>query len=169
MLFCCILSCFSFSVSQVEKRVYVALHVGDVIRFGHSSQLYIFQGPSDLMPLDDGDEVAWHTYKGQLTEKQEKTRDKIIKRRKKHFIIAAFVAHFLIFLSVLNKTVQLGKELSSLQSELGRILFLLKIADPSAEADQKRDSQVKDKKPDKAEVPVSATKKQPPTHGTTEK
>jgi len=90
-------------------------------------------------------------------------------RRKKHFIIAAFVAHFLIFLSVLNKTVQLGKELSSLQSELGRILFLLKIADPSAEADQKRDSQVKDKKPDKAEVPVSATKKQPPTHGTTEK
>jgi hypothetical protein len=70
---------------------------------------------------------------------------------------------------VLNKTVQLGKELSSLQSELGRILFLLKIADPSAEADQKRDSQVKDKKPDKAEVPVSATKKQPPTHGTTEK
>ncbi|KAL3568206.1 hypothetical protein D5086_030857 [Populus alba] len=60
---------------------------------------------------DDGDEVAWHTYKGQLTEKQEKTRDKIIKR----------------------------------------ILFLLKIADPSGEADQKRDSRVKDKKPDKAE------------------
>nr|TKR74029.1 hypothetical protein D5086_0000299400 [Populus alba] len=79
--------------------------------------------------LDDGDEVAWHTYKGQLTEKQEKTRDKIIKR----------------------------------------ILFLLKIADPSGEADQKRDSRVKDKKPDKAEVPVSATKKQPPTQGTKEK
>ena len=90
-------------------------------------------------------------------------------RRKKHFIIAAFVAHFLIFLSVLNKTVQLGKELSSLQSELGRILFLLKIVDPSGEADQKRDSQVKDKKPDKAEVSVSATKKQPPTQGTKEK
>ncbi|KAG6741905.1 hypothetical protein POTOM_055185 [Populus tomentosa] len=79
--------------------------------------------------IDDGDEVAWHTYKGQLTEKQEKTRDKIIKR----------------------------------------ILFLLKIADPSGEADQKRDSRVKDKKPDKAEVPVSATKKQPPTQGTKEK
>jgi len=58
-------------------------------------------------------------------------------RRNKHFIIAALIAHFLIFLSVLNKTVQLGKELSSLQSELGRILFLLKIADPSGEADQK--------------------------------
>ncbi|KAJ6960320.1 hypothetical protein NC653_038373 [Populus alba x Populus x berolinensis] len=64
---------------------------------------------------------------------------------------------------------ELGKELSSLQSELGRILFLLKIADPSGEADQKRDSRVKDKKPDKAEVPVSATKKQPPTQGTKEK
>ncbi|KAJ6861071.1 hypothetical protein NC651_037216 [Populus alba x Populus x berolinensis] len=88
---------------------------------------------------------------------------------KKHFIIAAFVAHFLIFLSVLNRTVQLGKELSSLQSELGRILFLLKIADPSGEADQKRDSRVKVKKPDKAEVPVSAIKKQPPTQGTKEK
>ncbi|KAJ6867122.1 hypothetical protein NC652_038375 [Populus alba x Populus x berolinensis] len=80
--------------NQAEKRVYVALHVGDVIRFGHSSQLYIFQGPSDLMPL---------------------------------------------------------------------------IADPSGEADQKRDSRVKDEKPDKAEVPVSATKKQPPTQGTKEK
>ncbi|KAJ6861172.1 hypothetical protein NC651_037298 [Populus alba x Populus x berolinensis] len=72
--------------SHAEKRVYVALHVGDVIRFGHSSQLYIFQGPSDLMPLDDGDEVAWHTYKGQLTEKQEKTRDKIIKSVKSKWL-----------------------------------------------------------------------------------
>ena len=34
MNFCCILNCFSLSVSQVEKGVYVALHVGDVIRFG---------------------------------------------------------------------------------------------------------------------------------------
>jgi len=32
--FCCILNCFSLSVYQVEKGVYVALHVGDVIRFG---------------------------------------------------------------------------------------------------------------------------------------
>ncbi|KDP24318.1 hypothetical protein JCGZ_25614 [Jatropha curcas] len=117
---------------QVEKRVYVELHVGDVIRFGHSSRLYIFQGPPELMPPekdlnivreakirqemldreaslrraraeasladgilwgmgedaieedeDDGDEVTWQTYKGQLTEKQEKTRDKIIKRNEK--------------------------------------------------------------------------------------
>ncbi|KAH9739755.1 FHA domain-containing protein [Citrus sinensis] len=36
--------------NQVEKRVYVDLHVGDVIRFGQSSRLYIFQGPPDLMP-----------------------------------------------------------------------------------------------------------------------
>uniref|UniRef100_A0A6N2LGS3 FHA domain-containing protein n=1 Tax=Salix viminalis TaxID=40686 RepID=A0A6N2LGS3_SALVM len=118
--------------SQVEKGVYVALHVGDVIRFGHSSRLYIFQGPPDLMPPeadrkihrnakirqemqdqeaslqrarleasladgvswgmgedaiqeveDDCDEVTWQTYKGQLTEKQEKTRDKVLKRTEK--------------------------------------------------------------------------------------
>ncbi|RVW98042.1 hypothetical protein CK203_028970 [Vitis vinifera] len=34
-------------------------------------------------PEDDADEVTWQTYKGQLTEKQEKTRDKIIKRTEK--------------------------------------------------------------------------------------
>ncbi|KAK4417548.1 Kanadaptin [Sesamum alatum] len=118
--------------NQVKKRVYVDLHVGDVIRFGHSSRLYIFQGPSDLMPPeadlkslrkakmrqemedmeasllrakldasradgiswgmredavedteDEVDEITWQTYKGQLTEKQEKTRDKVIKRLEK--------------------------------------------------------------------------------------
>ncbi|XP_031279466.1 kanadaptin [Pistacia vera] len=36
--------------NQVQKRVYVDLHVGDVVRFGQSSRLYIFQGPSGLMP-----------------------------------------------------------------------------------------------------------------------
>ncbi|EOY03849.1 SMAD/FHA domain-containing protein [Theobroma cacao] len=118
--------------SQVTKRTYVDLNVGDVIRFGHSSRLYIFQGPSELMPPekdlkimkdakiqeemldreaslrraraeasladgiswgigedaieeaeDDADEMTWQTYKGQLTEKQEKTHDKIIKRTEK--------------------------------------------------------------------------------------
>ncbi|KAL5739464.1 hypothetical protein ACOSQ2_028644 [Xanthoceras sorbifolium] len=118
--------------NQVKKRVYVDLHVGDVIRFGQSSRLYIFQGPSELMPAekdlkiireskiqqemldredslrrarlntsladgiswgmgedaieeaeDDNDEVTWQNYKGQLTEKQEKTREKIIKRTEK--------------------------------------------------------------------------------------
>lgn len=32
---------------------------------------------------DTGDEVTWQTYKGQLTEKQEKTRGKILKRTEK--------------------------------------------------------------------------------------
>ncbi|TQD96160.1 hypothetical protein C1H46_018225 [Malus baccata] len=36
--------------NQVNKKVYVDLRVGDVIRFGLSTRLYIFQGPSDLMP-----------------------------------------------------------------------------------------------------------------------
>ncbi|PKI75563.1 hypothetical protein CRG98_003964 [Punica granatum] len=118
--------------NQVKKKVYVDLHVGDVIRFGQSSRLYIFQGPADLMPpesdlkvikeaklqeklrdreaslqrardeayLADGiswgmgedaveededemDEVTWQTFKGQLTEKQEKTREKVVKRMQK--------------------------------------------------------------------------------------
>ncbi|XP_050380025.1 uncharacterized protein LOC126797437 [Argentina anserina] len=123
----------SVNKKQVSKKVYVDLHVGDVIRFGHSSRLYIFQGPSELMPPekdlkvlreykmhedildqqaslqrarleasladgiswgmgedaimeeaeDDGEEVTWQTYKGQLTEKQIKTRDKITKRMEK--------------------------------------------------------------------------------------
>ncbi|EPS74444.1 hypothetical protein M569_00311, partial [Genlisea aurea] len=118
--------------NEVKKRVYVDLHVGDVIRFGHSSRLYIFQGPAELMPqeadlkssrrakirqdaqdmeasllraklqasLADGiswgmqedavednedevDEITWQNYKGQLTEKQEKTKEKVIKRLEK--------------------------------------------------------------------------------------
>ncbi|KAF3785897.1 Kanadaptin [Nymphaea thermarum] len=119
--------------SQVKGRAYKDLHVGDVIRFGLSTRLYIFQGPSELMlpegdlkrikeakilqdeqdreaslvraraeaslaegiswgmaedaveeaAEDDADEVTWQSYKGQLTEKQEKTRDKIIKRSEK--------------------------------------------------------------------------------------
>ncbi|KAL3629489.1 hypothetical protein CASFOL_026711 [Castilleja foliolosa] len=122
----------SINKSQVKKRVYVDLRVGDVIRFGQSTRLYIFQGPSDLMPpeadlknlrkakvrLDrqdmeasllrarveasradgiswgmgedaveeneeDVEEITWQTYKGQLTDKQEKTREKVIKRLEK--------------------------------------------------------------------------------------
>ncbi|KAI3665792.1 hypothetical protein L6452_44426 [Arctium lappa] len=118
--------------NQVKKKVYVELHVGDVLRFGHSSRLYIFQGPPDLMPAekdlksirslkmrderrdmeasllrakreaalvdgiswgmdedaveeneDDLEEITWQTFKGQLTEKQEKTREKVLKRLEK--------------------------------------------------------------------------------------
>ncbi|PWA92521.1 SMAD/FHA domain-containing protein [Artemisia annua] len=118
--------------NQVKKKVYVELHVGDVLRFGHSTRLYIFQGPADLMPPekevksirsvrmreersdmeasllrakreaaladgiswgmdedaveeneDDLDEITWQNFKGQLTEKQEKTREKVLKRLEK--------------------------------------------------------------------------------------
>ncbi|KAF3644366.1 putative protein GAST1-like [Capsicum annuum] len=118
--------------NEVKKRVFVELHVGDVLRFGQSSRLYIFQGPTDLMPPeadlkrvrqakiqeemhdmeasllrakleasradgiswgmsddaieeneDEVDEITWQTYKGQLTEKQEKTREKVLKRLEK--------------------------------------------------------------------------------------
>ncbi|KAI3908333.1 hypothetical protein MKX01_027355 [Papaver californicum] len=123
----------SINKNQVKTKTYTDLHVGDVVRFGLSSRMYIFQGPSELMPpegdlnkiqsaakireevrdreaslrrakleasLADGiswglsedaieeaeevaEEITWQTYKGQLTERQEKTREKIIKRTEK--------------------------------------------------------------------------------------
>ena len=36
---------------------------------------------------DDADEVTWQMYKGQLTEKQEKTREKILKRTEKASVL----------------------------------------------------------------------------------
>lgn len=36
--------------NQVEKNTYIDLRVGDVIRFGRSTRMFIFQGPSELMP-----------------------------------------------------------------------------------------------------------------------
>ncbi|KAM1009885.1 hypothetical protein ACFX13_046135 [Malus domestica] len=345
--------------NQVNKKVYVDLRVGDVIRFGLSTRLYIFQGPSDLMPRekdlkllkiakmredildqeaslqrarheasladgiswgmdedaieeaeDDGEEVTWQTYKGQLTEKQEKTREKVLKRlekiahmkkeidairakdipqggltqgqqtqiarneqrmeqimeelenleetlnesireslgarvgkpsrgkkkgaveeeeellsdddefydrtkkpsskkagenqsvetadslldkrdvivkemeEKKELLLvekakmesetvektdaADALDAFMSGLStklVLDKTEELQKELSALQSELDRVMFLLKIADPTGEAAKKRDSkvqEVQESKPNKSETPAAAIEKQPP-------
>ncbi|CAH2079784.1 unnamed protein product [Thlaspi arvense] len=118
--------------NKVDKRVFVDLNVGDVIRFGGSSRLYIFQGPSELMPPEkdlqlireaklrlamsereaslrrarqqaamadgvswgmgedaieeeeeDVEEITWQTYMGELTPKQEKTKDKVLKRLEK--------------------------------------------------------------------------------------
>lgn len=118
--------------NKVDKRVYVDLNVGDVIRFGCSTRLYIFQGPSELMPPEkdlqlmreaklrremsereaslrrarqqasmadgvswgmgedaieeeeeDVEEITWQTYTGELTPKQEKTKEKVLKRLEK--------------------------------------------------------------------------------------
>ncbi|WRX22299.1 Forkhead-associated (FHA) domain - like 10 [Theobroma cacao] len=96
--------------SQVTKRTYVDLNVGDVIRFGHSSRLYIFQGPSELMPPDDADEMTWQTYKGQLTEKQEKTRDKIIKRTEK-------ASPFLFVLQLDLEIAHMKKEIDAIRAK----------------------------------------------------
>lgn len=116
----------SINKKQINKKEYVELHVGDVIRFGLSTRLYIFQGPEELMPQeadlssiryakdreaslrrakedaalaggiswgmredaveeaeDDSDEITWQNYKGELTEKQQKTREKVLKRMEK--------------------------------------------------------------------------------------
>ncbi|KFK33222.1 hypothetical protein AALP_AA6G346500, partial [Arabis alpina] len=122
----------SVNKRKVDKKVFVDLHVGDVIRFGGSTRLYIFQGPSELMPPekdlqlireaklrmemsereaslrrarqqasmadgvswgmgedaieeeeDDVEEITWQTYTGELTPKQEKTKEKVMKRLEK--------------------------------------------------------------------------------------
>lgn len=50
---------------------------------------------------EDVDEISWQNYKGLLTEKQEKTRDKVIKRLEKVSLFCAFgIFDTLIFLLV---------------------------------------------------------------------
>ncbi|KAM7280200.1 hypothetical protein ACFE04_007334 [Oxalis oulophora] len=341
----------SINKKLVEKRVYVDLHVGDIIRFGQSTRMYIFQGPTELMPPetdlktvkkvkmrqqwldreaslkraraeasladgiswglgedaieeaeDDADEITWQTYKGLLTEKQEKTREKISHMKKEIDAIRAkdiaqggltqgqqtqiarneqrisqimeelenleetlndsireslgartgrstfghrkkgavedeedfssdeddfydrtkkkssipkagenqsvetadslldkrdailkemedkkelFLADkekieldssaveseagdaldsYMSGLSsqlVIDKTLKLEEELSTLQTELDRILYLLKIADPAGEAAKKRDSKIQEPKPNTSEVHIVTSKKQP--------
>lgn len=121
---------------QVSGRTYIPLHVGDVLKFGLSSRLYVLQGPTELMPkegptkaqkqllrqsqtgsdlvdqeasilrarreamqmegatwgmMEDAvedetqevEEITWQTFKGQLSEKQQKTLEKIHKRNEK--------------------------------------------------------------------------------------
>ncbi|KVI02613.1 Forkhead-associated (FHA) domain-containing protein [Cynara cardunculus var. scolymus] len=53
-----------------------------------------------------------------------------------------------------DKTNSLQKELDELQSELERVLYLLKIADPAGEAARKRESVAGDGKPNIPKIPV---------------
>lgn len=69
---------------------------------------------------------------------------------------------FFLFLSVHDKTAQLEKELSTLQSELDRISYLLKIADPTGEASKKRELKIQEPKPNKSEEVASTIIKKPP-------
>ncbi|KAL5808182.1 hypothetical protein ACOSQ3_028873 [Xanthoceras sorbifolium] len=63
---------------------------------------------------------------------------------------------------VLDKNAQLQKELSILQSELDRIFYLLKIADPMGETTKRRDTKVQEPKLHKPEMPASVMKHKPP-------
>lgn len=65
-------------------------------------------------------------------------------------------------MSVYDKSAQLEKELSTLQSDLDRISYLLKIADPTGEAAKKRELKVQEPKPIKSEEVASTTKEKPP-------
>ncbi|KAJ1406484.1 Kanadaptin [Sesbania bispinosa] len=176
---------------------------------------------------DDADEITWQTYKGQLTEKQEKTSEKIIKRMEKIANMKKEINSIRVkdisqggltqgqqtqiarneqritqimeelenleetlndsiresienttqdevddsldaYMSGLSsqlvhdKSVQLEKELSTLQSELDRISYLLKIADPTGETAKKRELKLQEPKPKKSEEVASTIKKKPP-------
>lgn len=56
-------------------------------------------------------------------------------------------------MSVQDKTAQIQQELSTLQSELSRILYLLKIADPTGEEVKKRELKSQEPKIKKSETP----------------
>ncbi|KAK3012393.1 hypothetical protein RJ639_010558 [Escallonia herrerae] len=159
--------------NQVKKKVYVELHVGDVIRFGQSSRLYIFQGPSELMlpesdlksirnamarkemqdmkasllrakreasvadgiswgmdedaveeNEEDVDEITWQTYKGQLTEKQEKTRDKVVKRLEKasdncgnDFHDLSRITYFAVLSHLIDLVANMKKEIDAIRAK----------------------------------------------------
>jgi len=66
------------------------------------------------------------------------------------------------FLSVYDKSAQLENELATLQSELDRVSYLLKIADPTGEAAKKRELKALEPKPEKAEEVAPTIKKKPP-------
>ncbi|KAL2620656.1 hypothetical protein R1flu_000861 [Riccia fluitans] len=122
---------------QVQGKTYTPLNVGDVVRFGLSTRLYHFQGPTEFMPQEglskaerhavrmlelaqekaekeqsllrasrnaasadgatwgmqedaveedeeeDTEEITWQNFKGELTEKQQKTLEKVHKRQEK--------------------------------------------------------------------------------------
>ncbi|BBN15508.1 hypothetical protein MPTK1_6g20140 [Marchantia polymorpha subsp. ruderalis] len=122
---------------QVKGQAYEKLNVGDIVRFGYSTRLHHFQGPTEFMPEEglskaerravrlleaaqeraereqsilrakrnassadgatwgmqedaeeeeeeeDTEEITWQTFKGELTEKQQKTLEKVHKRNEK--------------------------------------------------------------------------------------
>lgn len=68
-------------------------------------------------------------------------------------------------ISVLDNKEKIRKELSVLQSEMDRILYLLKIADPTGEAAWKRVSEAKELKPivSKSPASVASDSRKPPS------
>lgn len=75
-----------------------------------------------------------------------------------HYTLTLLISSLL---SVYDKSVQLEKELSTLQSELDRICYLLKIADPTGEAAKKWELKVQETKPNKSEEVASTIKNKP--------
>ena len=69
---------------------------------------------------------------------------------------------FLLFSSVQDKTAQIQQELSTLQSELDRILYLLKVADPSGEEVKRKELKSQEPKMKKSEIPPVEKKKSLP-------
>lgn len=69
-------------------------------------------------------------------------------------MINFFCKWLIYFVAVYDKSEQLEKELHVLQSELDRILYLLKIADPTGEAARKRELQGQESKPMVSKIPA---------------
>ncbi|QDZ20174.1 kanadaptin [Chloropicon primus] len=98
--------CTRLNKNVLKPKVHAPLRVGDVLRFGESTRLYLFQGPDDLRPPERNEraepppqrishksptpsnEVAldldWRDrlQRGQLTEKQTTAAEKILRKER---------------------------------------------------------------------------------------
>ncbi|GJP51846.1 hypothetical protein CLOM_g10977 [Closterium sp. NIES-68] len=73
---------------EVKPGTYVPLRVGDVIKFGLSSRLYLFQGPPDLMP-EEGPSRAERRAQRQLAAERRQVAAREAAEREQRRAVAA--------------------------------------------------------------------------------
>lgn len=99
-----------------------------IVIFGYFSMLVILSNHADIVMSvvqEDLDEVTWQTYKGSLTEKQQKTLEKVQKRHEKVFFLQLIEFCTLYILEVLDV---LGPGLVCFHSYLDYYKFLVLLA-----------------------------------------
>lgn len=62
---------------QLEKDLYQRLYVGDIIKFGCSTRMYILNGPDD-QSREEYDSIGMQQYRQKLTDHSNKIKEKLI-------------------------------------------------------------------------------------------